>query len=239
LLCNNSITSIDNTQLSLYLGYKRKVSSGDNLRRSWPFLYSATSDSLYRSFKNTFEASGKVRTRVYIQPRSYPHAEFEAYPPAYRQLVIDQTTVGWGHLIAAESSPTGLQLPLLPQHGQVRARRMALNFFPFNVRRLSHCVDSSQWRSNWTTATVATPPSSWHRTILHPMLVNYHTLRTLCNGKRHGTNKKAQRINRLAQLERDLQTIYKYDTKVLASNEDLFDNPIDKLLTFPPNEIEK
>jgi hypothetical protein len=71
------------------------------------------------------------------------------------------------------------------------------------------------------------------------MLVNYHTLRTLCNGKRHGTNKKAQRINRLAQLERDLQTIYKYDTKVLASNEDLFDNPIDKLLTFPPNEIEK
>jgi hypothetical protein len=26
LLCNNSITSIDNTQLSLYLGYKRKVS---------------------------------------------------------------------------------------------------------------------------------------------------------------------------------------------------------------------
>jgi hypothetical protein len=26
LLCNNSVTSIDNTQLSLYLGYKRKVS---------------------------------------------------------------------------------------------------------------------------------------------------------------------------------------------------------------------
>jgi hypothetical protein len=26
LLCNNSVTSIDNTQLSLYVGYKRKVS---------------------------------------------------------------------------------------------------------------------------------------------------------------------------------------------------------------------
>jgi hypothetical protein len=71
------------------------------------------------------------------------------------------------------------------------------------------------------------------------MLVNCHTLWTLPNGKRHGTNKNAQRINRLAQLERDLLTIYKYHPKVLASNEDLFDNPIDKLLTFPPNEIEK
>jgi hypothetical protein len=71
------------------------------------------------------------------------------------------------------------------------------------------------------------------------MLVNCHTLWTLCYDKRHGTNKKAQRINRLAQLERDLLTIYKYDPEVLASNEDLFDNPIDKLLTFPPNEIKK
>jgi hypothetical protein len=72
------------------------------------------------------------------------------------------------------------------------------------------------------------------------MLVNFHTMWTLRNGKRHGTNKKAQRINRLlAHLERDLLTIYKYDPEVLASNEDLFDNPIDKLLTFPPNEIEK
>jgi hypothetical protein len=70
------------------------------------------------------------------------------------------------------------------------------------------------------------------------MLVICHTLWTLRNGKRHGTNKKAQRINRLAQLECDLLTIYKYDPEVLASNEDLFDNPIDKLLTFPPNEIE-
>jgi hypothetical protein len=54
--------------------------------------------------------------------------------------------------------------------------------------------------------------------ILHPMLVNSHTLWTLCNGKRHGTNKKAQRINCLAQLERDLLTIYKYNPEVLASN---------------------
>jgi hypothetical protein len=71
------------------------------------------------------------------------------------------------------------------------------------------------------------------------MLVNCHTLWTLRNDKWHGTNKKAQRINRLAQLERDLLTIYKYNPGVLASIEDLFDNPIDKLLTFPPNEIEK
>jgi hypothetical protein len=26
LLCNNSVTSIDNTQLSLYMGYKKKMS---------------------------------------------------------------------------------------------------------------------------------------------------------------------------------------------------------------------
>jgi hypothetical protein len=30
LLCNNSVTLIDNTQLSLYLGYKRKVSNSHN-----------------------------------------------------------------------------------------------------------------------------------------------------------------------------------------------------------------
>ncbi len=59
------------------------------------------------------------------------------------------------------------------------------------------------------------------------------------NVKRHGTNKKAQRINRLAQLKRDLVTIYKYDPEVLASDKNLFDNPIDKLLTFSPDEIEK
>jgi hypothetical protein len=72
------------------------------------------------------------------------------------------------------------------------------------------------------------------------MLVNCHTMWTLRNDKQHGTNKKAQRINRLAQLEeRDLLTIYKYDSVVLASNEDFFDNPIDKVLTFPLNKIEK
>jgi hypothetical protein len=71
------------------------------------------------------------------------------------------------------------------------------------------------------------------------LLVNCHTLWTLRKGKRHGTNKKAERISRLAQLERDPLIIYKYDPEVLASNEHLFDNPIDKWLTFPPNEIEK
>jgi hypothetical protein len=71
------------------------------------------------------------------------------------------------------------------------------------------------------------------------MLVDCHALWTLRNGEQHGTNKKAQRINRLAQFEQDLLTIYKYKTKVLASDKDLFDTPIDEMLTLPPNEIDK
>jgi hypothetical protein len=37
------------------------TTSGNQLRRRWPFLYSPSSDSLYRSFEATFEVSGKVR----------------------------------------------------------------------------------------------------------------------------------------------------------------------------------
>jgi hypothetical protein len=79
-------------------------------------------------------------------------------------------------------------------------------------------------------------PDAWHWKILHPLLVNCHTLWTaLCNGERHGTGKKAQRINCLAQLKRDLLTIYKYEPEqVLASDKDLFETPIDELLTFLP-----
>jgi hypothetical protein len=51
-------------------------------------------------------------------------------------------------------------------------------------------------------------PNTWHRKVLHPMLIDCHTLWTIQNGERHGTDKKAQRINRLAQLEWDLISIY-------------------------------
>jgi hypothetical protein len=71
------------------------------------------------------------------------------------------------------------------------------------------------------------------------MLVNCHTLWTLCNGEQHGTNRKAQHINCLVQLEWDLLTIYKYKPEVLASDKDLFDTPIDEMLAFPPDEINK
>jgi hypothetical protein len=41
------------------------TTSGNQLHRRWTFLYSPSSDSLYRSFEATFEVSGKVRTRVF------------------------------------------------------------------------------------------------------------------------------------------------------------------------------
>jgi hypothetical protein len=50
---------------------------------------------------------------------------------------------------------------------------------------------------------------------------------------------KRLRASTFAQLERDLLTIYKYKPEVLASDKDLFDTPMDKLLTFPPDEIDK
>jgi hypothetical protein len=68
------------------------------------------------------------------------------------------------------------------------------------------------------------------------MLVDYHTLWTLRNGKCHGTNKKAQCINRLAQLKWDLLAIYKYEPEVLACDKDLFDSPIDKILDPPSRQ---
>jgi hypothetical protein len=71
------------------------------------------------------------------------------------------------------------------------------------------------------------------------MLIDCHTLWTIQNGERHGTGKKTQRITRLVQLERDLLSIYKFEPEVLASNKDLFDTPIDELLTLSPDEIDK
>jgi hypothetical protein len=82
-------------------------------------------------------------------------------------------------------------------------------------------------------------PGTWHRKLLHPMLIDCHTLWTIRNGERHGTDKKTQCINRLAQLERDLISIYQFEPEVLASDKNLFDTPIDELLTLPPDEIDK
>jgi hypothetical protein len=71
------------------------------------------------------------------------------------------------------------------------------------------------------------------------MLIDWHTLWTIRNGERHGRDKKAQRINRLAQLERDLISIYQFEPEVLASGKDLLDTPINELLTLPPDGIHK
>jgi transposase len=37
--------------------------------------------------------------RSYFDSCSPPHSKFTDYPPVYRQLAINQTTIGWGHLI--------------------------------------------------------------------------------------------------------------------------------------------
>jgi hypothetical protein len=38
-------------------------------------------------------------------------------------------------------------------------------------------------------------PDTWHGKLLHPMLIECHTLWTIRNGGRHGTDKKSQHIN--------------------------------------------
>jgi hypothetical protein len=38
-------------------------------------------------------------------------------------------------------------------------------------------------------------PNTWHQKLLHPMLIGCHTPWTIRTGERHGTDKKAQRIN--------------------------------------------
>jgi hypothetical protein len=71
------------------------------------------------------------------------------------------------------------------------------------------------------------------------MLIDCHTLWTIGNGERHGTNKNAQCINREGQFERDLLSIYKFEPGVLTSNKDLIDTPIGELMTLPPDKIGK
>jgi hypothetical protein len=80
---------------------------------------------------------------------------------------------------------------------------------------------------------------TWHRKILHPLLVDCHTLWLLRNGERHGTEQQQKRTKRLKQLERDLIAIYSLQKDVLASDRNIFDTPIDELLTLPLGEIDK
>ena len=81
--------------------------------------------------------------------------------------------------------------------------------------------------------------SKWLSKLLNPLLVECHTLWTLRNGERHGTEKTQKRTRRLQQLERDLHDLYRYETQVLASDRDIFDTPISTLIGLPPADIEK
>jgi hypothetical protein len=82
---------------------------------------------------------------------------------------------------------------------------------------------SGQHLSSWETIiqdymyrtypSVKFDPDTWHRKLLHPMLIDCHTLWTIQNGEQHGTDKKAQHNNQLTQLERDLISIYQLSSK--------------------------
>jgi hypothetical protein len=58
---------VSNRHGVLYIPHRLSqwTTSGDKLCHQWPFLYSINSNSLYSSFKTTFEVSGKVPTRVF------------------------------------------------------------------------------------------------------------------------------------------------------------------------------
>jgi hypothetical protein len=144
--------------------------------------------------------------RSYFDSCSPPHLEFADYPQVYHQLAINQTTVGWGHLIPS---------------------RIISSWDPIQHDYMYRTYPSVKF-----------DPDAWHRKLLHPMLIDCHTLWTIRNGEQHGTDKKTQRITRLVQLERDLLSIYKFEPEVLASDKDLFDTPIDELLTLSPDEID-
>jgi hypothetical protein len=99
-------TVVDRSPLSFqFSGYRQHCAVLDltllgipfhnNLCRCWPFLYSATSDSLYRSFENTFEASGKVKKRVYS---FNPDRTVSAVPPDVVPIDCDERSDGWSVL---------------------------------------------------------------------------------------------------------------------------------------------
>jgi hypothetical protein len=79
----------------------------------------------------------------------------------------------------------------------------------------------------------------WYSKLLNPLLVECHTLWTLRNGERHGTEQTQKRTRRLQQLERELHDLYRYESQVLASDRDIFDTPITTLIGLPPPDIEK
>jgi hypothetical protein len=68
------------------------TNSGNQLRRQWPFLYSTSSNSLYRSFEATFEVSGKVphvfSALLPLGPSRSPlHTRFQSLQRTQRWLV--------------------------------------------------------------------------------------------------------------------------------------------------------
>jgi hypothetical protein len=90
-----------------------------------------------------------------------------------------------------------------------------------------------------TTPSIKFDPAKWYRKLANPMLVDCHTLWTLRNGERHGTERQRKKTKRLEQLDRDLQELYLYETEVLAADRNLFDTSIDDLLTMQPGDITK
>jgi hypothetical protein len=110
---------------------------------------------------------------------------------------------------------------------------------------LMRCRFSHLWGDLQQDYMYSTRPSekfdsdTWYRKLLGPLLVECHTLWTLRNGERHGTEQKQKRTRRLQQLERDLHDLFKYRATVLASDHDIFDTPVSDLITLPPGEIEK
>ncbi len=87
--------------------------------------------------------------------------------------------------------------------------------------------------------TIKFDESKWLSKLLNPLIVECHTLWTLRNGERHGTEQTQKRTRRLQQLERDLHDLYRYDPQVLASARAIFDTPISTLIGLPPADIKK
>jgi hypothetical protein len=80
---------------------------------------------------------------------------------------------------------------------------------------------------------------AWYRKLLGPLLVACHSLWTIRNSERHGTEQSQKRKRRSQQLERDLHDLFRFKSTVLASDLDIFATPVSKLITLPPSEIEK
>jgi exonuclease III len=66
--------------------------SGPNLRRQWPFLYSPSHDSLYRSFHTSYEVSRPVRPRIYDFS---PHSTSLSIPADSVPVECEERSDGW------------------------------------------------------------------------------------------------------------------------------------------------